>query len=148
MKSRNVLLLVTCATLGVTLTNPATAQSVCYRPDGSMYIGQNRPADCSSTPPAGRYEAIERKAAEEAVGRAERDAARQKAEAERTGVLNRSHEARRLLIENSEKVTDLRAKNLIRECETYREKPEMMPAAMTAACYRHMGPKTAPAVSK
>jgi len=51
-----MLLLITVATIPVT----AQGQTPCYRPDGSMYVGVQPPADCSSTRPKARDEAIQR----------------------------------------------------------------------------------------
>jgi hypothetical protein len=49
--------LVTAATISVT---PVTAQTPCYLPDGTMFIGVQRPADCSPTRPKRREEVIQR----------------------------------------------------------------------------------------
>jgi hypothetical protein len=59
--------LVTLATISVT----AHAQTPCYRPDGSMYVGVQPPPDCSSIRPKARDETIERSRTEQfTVGQA------------------------------------------------------------------------------
>src|SRR4029450_11269559 len=49
--------LVSVAALSVT---SVTAQTPCYLPDGTMYLGNQRPADCSPVRPKSREEAIQR----------------------------------------------------------------------------------------
>jgi hypothetical protein len=57
-----------------TIPVAANAQAPCYRPDGSMYVGVQPPADCSSTRPKARDEAIQKSLEERARHPAERQA--------------------------------------------------------------------------
>jgi hypothetical protein len=64
--------LVTAATISVT---PVMAQKPCYLPDGTMYVGVQPPADCSTTRPKSRDEALQ-KAREEGAQRSHEEASK------------------------------------------------------------------------
>jgi hypothetical protein len=132
-----VLLLVTVATLSVTATGPSSAQTPCYRPDGSMYIGVQRPADCSPVRPKARDEAMEQSA---------RDAAARRTPgvSETTGPpIVQDELNRRLMKIERTRVDPGRAERVLRECDAYKYRPSAMNAEQSALCNRHWQNKAA-----
>lgn len=131
-----LLILVTIATLSVA---PAVyGQSICYPPDGTMYIGYQPPPDCAKKRPKSRDEAIQKRAEQEAAGRPEREAARREAEkSSLEHLLRQSQDARRQLTERAERAIAARAGHTIAECQKYRAHPEVMDAALSSMCYRY-----------
>jgi hypothetical protein len=131
MMTRIVLLaVVSAATFSV--TSPSSAQTPCYRPDGSMYVGVQRPADCSPVRPKARDEAIEQSV---------RDAAARP----RTGVAETTYGSalgqdelnRRLLKTDRTRVDPARAENVLKECDVYKHRPSAMNAEQSAVCNRY-----------
>lgn len=141
---RVLLTLVTISTVSVTLQTSATAQSVCYRPDGSMYIGRDRPADCSPTRPKSRDEDIQRRSDEEAVGRVERDAARRAKEGADNKMLQTRETARRKE-EDDKRVRRMQEDNALKAgaeraillCDSFKSNPRAMNREQEVLCTRH-----------
>jgi hypothetical protein len=141
MRYRVMLAVVTVAAASLALTLPAMGQSVCYRPDGSMYIGRERPADCSSVRPKSRDEDVQRRIESEAAGRAERDAALRAKQAEEQKIIRRAEErqideeARERVLSKFERAEErANARKAIRSCNAYKDRPEAMNAEHAALC--------------
>ena len=133
---------VAAVSLGFTL--PATGQSVCYRPDGSMYIGRERPADCSSVRPKSRDDDVQRRIESEAAGRAERDAALRAKQAEEQKIIRRAEERQldeeardRVLAKFSRNDEKANARKAILACDSFRNHPEAMNAEQKPLCNQY-----------
>ena len=112
---------------------PATvhAQTPCYRPDGSMYVGVQPPADCSSTRPKARDEAIERSRTEPRPTVKSPDATTARDEA-----IIQAEVARRVNRTLSQSEANDKAMKAIRQCEMYKHHPSLMDQEQSALCYR------------
>jgi hypothetical protein len=139
-----MLAVVTSTTISVTATTPAAAQSICYRPDGSMYIGRQAPTDCSPTRPKSRDEDVQRRIQEEAAGRAERDAARRAKEAEEHRIIRRAEERQiedeardRVLSQFASQADKANARKAILACDTFKTRPVAMNAEQSALCNQY-----------
>ena len=120
-----VLALVTAATLSVTAPNPSSAQTPCYLPDGSMYVGVQRPADCSPIRPKSRDEAIQR------------DAAVSRPSGITAPIAVQDEVNRRLMKSERARVDPAKAELILKECDAYKYRPSAMNAEQSAVCNRH-----------
>jgi hypothetical protein len=125
--------LVIAATISVT---PVMAQKPCYLPDGTMYIGVQPPADCSTTRPKSRDEAIQRDAK---VPRP------RSAEAAERAALNdaliQQEVNRRLMKDRRTRIDGNEAEEAIGACDFYKHRPSAMNAEQSAICNRYWGDK-------
>jgi hypothetical protein len=141
MRYRMMLAAMTVAAASLAFTLPAMGQSVCYRPDGSMYIGRERPADCSSVRPKSRDEDVQRRIESEAAGRADRDAALRAKQAEEQKIIRRGEERQldeeardRVLSKFARSEERVNARKAILACDSYKTRPEAMNAEQAALC--------------
>jgi hypothetical protein len=109
-----------------------------------MYIGRERPADCSATRPKSRDEDVQRRIEQEAAGRAERDAAvREKERADRA-LLERVEKAeaqdeamKRALKKREAEGVKRGAQQAIQRCDAFKANPNAMDAQQSAICDRY-----------
>ena len=120
---------VTLTTISVTLPMPVEAQRICYRPDGSMYAGNQPPSDCSPDRPKSRDEAIERDAA---AARTQQGVSKITAPTYVQDQLNR-----KMMKSERTRVNPAAAEQALRECDRYKYRPTAMDAQQSAICNRH-----------
>jgi len=125
MARTGVLALVTAATISVTAPSPSSAQTPCYLPNGSMYIGVQRPADCSPDRPKSRDEAIQKEAATVRTPR------------ETAPVFVQDELNRRLMKSERTRIDPMAMEQAIKICDQYKYRPSAMNAEQSALCNRY-----------
>jgi hypothetical protein len=114
----------------------AHAQTPCYRPDGSMYVGVQPPADCSPTRPKARDEAIEQSRTEPRPTVKPTDAPSPRDEA-----IIQAEVAQRVQRMQSSREANDKAMRAIKSCDAYKYSPSSMNEEQAALCYRVWGEK-------
>jgi hypothetical protein len=131
MTRLGLLILVTAATLAITVPYQSSAQTPCYLPDGSMYIGVQRPAECSPVRPKGRDAAMEQSAQDAA-------ARRTPGVAETTGPAVVQDELnRRVRRSERTRVDPTVAERALKECDSFKYRPSAMNPEQSAVCNRY-----------
>jgi len=126
--------LVIAATISVSLTAPVDAQTGCYRPDGSMYLGVQPPADCSPVRPKSRDQAIQKD--REIAGQPAPVNSDEAAKAVREESALQAEVSRRIELDQAAKLEVAKAQRAIKMCDAYKNVPSWMDEEQAALCYR------------